>query len=159
MNICQQFISRGLPLALADSVQARIISTSSLVLSSPYLLTIKNGIVSSCGGVALPCGTYGTKTTCGAVRDLTASEIYDSCFGPSSGSGSYICPALKPVRRVFVLSYKYDSAIGHFLTEVLPRIAYHYELLQDKSIFIHYGCDKKFQNFNPPLRFLEVSGS
>merc|ERR1711871_1229223 len=65
---------------------------------------------------------------------------------------------MQRVDTVFVSSYMYDSAVGHFLTEVLPRVIYHLDFLKQDHVKIHYGCDKKYKKFGPSLRFLEWVG-
>jgi len=153
--ICENFLNYDQPVILDDAKQSKNMSVEQLLHTSPYILSIKDGIVSKCGVVALPCGIFTTKTTCGAIRDVEASIVHTACFGANDLTTA--CQEYSMVKKVFVLSYKYDSAIGHFLTEVFPRIIYHMDFLNDPEMLIHYGCDKKFQKFNPPLRFLQVA--
>jgi hypothetical protein len=148
-KICDD-LSKENPVILNETISSRMVDQKSLMNTSPFLIKANNGIVSRCGGVVLNCGVLQTRTGCGAIRDDDAKMIFDDC---SKGN----CRDLKRFKKVFVLSFKYDSAIGHFMTEILPRIVYHIDLLNDPNVYIHYGCDKKFKRFSPPMQFLEVN--
>ena len=142
---------------LNETVASRIIDDKSLLSTSPFIIHAKNGVVARCGGVSLDCGVLQTKTGCGAIRDEEAKILHKKCYQtPGSSEKSSSCLSFPSYIKVFIVSFKYDCAIGHFMTEVLPRIVYHIEILKDPEVYIHFGCDNKFKRFSPPMQFLEV---
>ena len=166
--VCDALAS-GYPLPMNETVESRIISEAMLKSSTPFILTVNGGgIVSTCGGVSLPCGSILTRTGCGSIKKEPELKTLRSCFEENGGGNSNAnhqleesSPCVKDLPRaqtVFVLSYMYDSAIGHFLSEVLPRVVYHLDILKQEHVKIHYGCDKKYKKFGPSLRFLEWLG-
>ena len=148
-------LSQENPLPLNETIASRTISDSMLISTSPFIITAKGGgIVSRCGGVSLPCGNLQTRTGCGGIRHQIELDSLKDCHDIDSGG----CNDIPRFGKVFVLSYMYDSAIGHFLIEVLPRVVYNLDLLQQQDVHIHYGCDKKYGRFSPPLQFMTWLG-
>ena len=162
MNQMRKNEDKGKPIIIPYAKEVR--ENPNIASTSPFIIHAKNGAyVTKCGGVAVSCGTIQTRTQCGTVRDETSLELWNKCYknnNSNSSSSNGNCNKLKKYPKLFVLSYKYDSAIGHFMTEILPRIAYYYELLtrKDDPVYIHYGCDKKFGKFSPPLKYMEWLG-
>ena len=152
-------LSSGKPAVLPEAAEVRTqVTEEVLSRTSPFVIKVKNARISRCGGVALECGILHMRLGCGAMRDEDARDLKERCF-PSNGIAVSNCSRNAAVHdRVFVLSYKYDSAIGHFLVEVLPRLIYFENLLKDPNVMIHYGCDKKFGKFSPPLLYLNWLG-
>ena len=148
---CDSLVSE-FPKALDETIFSRSIGKDQILSTAPFIITAKDGIISRCGSVALPCGVLHTQTGCGAIRDEEARVMFQDC----SNNTMHKCKEIPKFKKVFVLSYKYDSAIGHFLTEVLPRVIYHIDILKEEGMYIHYGCDKKYKRFSPPVQFLEV---
>lgn len=158
---------KGKPIVIPFAKEVR--ENPNIASTSPFIIHAKKGAyVTKCGGVAVPCGTIQTRTQCGTVRDETSFDLWNKCYKDNNSNSNNIsssksnspCNQLKKYSKLFVLSYKYDSAIGHFLTEILPRVAYYHELLtrKDDPVYIHYGCDKKFGKFSPPLKYMEWLG-
>ena len=159
-KVCK--MATGEPLIIPEALKTR--QDPDVEASSPWIATGHNAYVARCGAVSLPCGGVMTRTQCGGIRDEDGAELRDRCF-PNGNPGAFSlppneCSNATVYDRVFIMSYKYDNAIGHFLTEVLPRLAFHFDLLTDKKrpVHIHYGCDSKFGSFSPPLKYISWLG-
>jgi len=157
-KICRLGQQNGGKIVIPEARHVR--ADPNLDSTTPFLIRAKNAFITACGGVSLNCGVIQTRTGCGAVRDEAASVLHKKCIFKSQDHDTSECSAFKKYSKVFVLSYKYDSAIGHFMTEILPRLAYYYKLLtnEEDPVYIHYGCDKKFGKFSPPLKYMEWLG-
>ena len=159
-QICK--LGTGKPLVIPETLKSR--KEPDLESTSPWIATAHNAYVARCGGVALPCGGVITRTPCGAIRDETAVELRDRCFPNGNGAAFGLppneCSNATVVDRLFIMSYKYDNAMGHFMTEILPRVAFYYALLTDakRPVHIHYGCDVKYGKFSPPLKYMTWLG-
>ena len=159
-------LATGDPLPMNETIQSRKTSEAMLTSSTPFILKVGGGgVVSECGGVALPCGSILTRAGCGAIKKEPELKTLRTCLSQKHNDGnkgldesSECVKGMQQVDTVFVLSYMYDSAVGHFLTEVLPRVIYHLDFLKHDHVKIHYGCDKKYKKFGPSLRFLEWVG-
>ena len=83
--------------------------------TTPYLLRARQGFVSTCGGTSVACGWIQHRTQCGQTREKAAENMHHYCF-PANES---FCHNVRRVDMpVFVLSFKYDNAYGHFMGEV-----------------------------------------
>ena len=153
-------LANGAPFVIPEANRTRL--RPEPLATSPFIVAARNALVAQCGAVALPCGAMMTRTACGAIRDETASVLRDRCYprGLTPGITPNCSASLPLYDRLFVLSYKYDSAMGHFMSEVLPRVAFHMALLTDTQapVHIHYGCDKKYGVFSPPLQYMQWLG-
>lgn len=59
---CEELTAKNIPVVLMDATEARLVTNASLTSTSPFLVYVKNGIVTKCGGVALACGVLQTQT-------------------------------------------------------------------------------------------------
>ncbi len=159
---CQQFLmntnNQFSPKQMIDILQFKQMQNyDNAKISFPFLIHAKNAISTNCGGAINKCGFIQPKANCASARErfnlFNQSLAINSCI---TGINHESCNKFKKVKKLFILSYKYDSAFGHFMLEVMPRIVYYINFLKDKDVHIHLGCDKKYDKFKPPKKFLSV---
>lgn len=109
----------------------------------PFLIDVKNVMVSRSGFVALPCGPLGLFSSCEAVKYGIPSSTALINSSRECRNDETKCPY--PIYdRVFVLTQYDDTQIGQFLQESLPKLVYHLDfILANPDIRIQYGFTKK----------------
>ena len=131
---------------------------SSFVPPMPWLLTTVNTTVSHCGHITSPCGNLRTTANCMASNFDHFLEYFRSACLRSSESFHHLktgesLPCSNSIgasdrvhyySRVFVIAEVDDTYVYHIHLEIIPRVLYHLEFLQQNpDIKILYGCDSK----------------
>jgi hypothetical protein len=126
----------------------------------PFLVTVRNAIISRSGQAVLPCGLFGLYSSCEAVsRGANISRPLIR-FSASCQNSAAECP-FRVVGRVFVMTQYDDTQIGQFLLEALPKLIYHLDYIKEnRDIYIHFGYSKRdvLPRFVLPHLFLRWLG-
>lgn len=140
----------------------------------PYLVKVRDALVSMCGDISMACGYLHTTANCMATgHRWQAQQFHQKCFkaynnqsGPGTptkastrvwkiGETAYFCDKGAPWdteviyhKRVFVVNEVDDTYVYHIHVEIMPRVMYHLEfLLANPDVKIMFGCDSKKKDY------------
>jgi hypothetical protein len=122
----------------------------------PFVLSLKEVMVSQCGQISAACGFIHTNTNCRASGFYSQAKAF-ARYCPKASSirsnykinGNGTCQARAPFQshyhyydRVFVVAQVDDTFVYHIHLEIIPRILYYLDwLIANPDVKILYGCD------------------
>mmetsp|Transcript_4078 Transcript_4078/g.4208 ORF Transcript_4078/g.4208 Transcript_4078/m.4208 type:complete len:524 (-) Transcript_4078:169-1740(-) len=111
----------------------------------PFLIKVKNAIVSRSGFLTLPCGPLGLFSSCEAVKYGIPSSTALINNVTECRKDETKC-AFPVYDKVFVMTQYDDTQIGQFLQESLPKLVYHLDfILANPDMKIQYGFTKRMK--------------